>query len=203
MSARNCISEDRLIDFVDGEVTPEEAASIQAHLEECPACGAAVESLRRALGAAASDRVPEPEPAYWAYFAGNVRSRVASRAESKKRRFRLVLIPGLATAAACVLLVAVLMRGPMEPARDLESIITDLNTAAVTEEVLLESGVDALLLGEIGTDAVLLDDYLTETGEVGEMVGELNEEEEIDLINKLNSIMELRSGFDSDAGKGC
>jgi len=203
MSARNCIGEDRLIDFVDGVVTGDEAASIEGHLEECPACKASVESLRRVLDAAGADRVPEPEPAYWAYFAQNVTSRVKSRADSRKRRFRLVLIPALATAAVCVLLVVMFTRGPVGPVGDFESIIAELTASVVTEEVLLESGVDALVLGQIGTDAGLLNDYLTETGGLDEMVGELDEDEERALINKLNDLMELRGSIDSDARKEC
>ncbi len=203
MSARNCISEDRLIDFVDGEVTGEEAASIERHLGECPACRAAVESLRLALGAAVSDRVPEPEPAYWAYFARNVRKRAESRVESRRRRFRLVYIPGLATAAVCVLLVVIFTRNTVEPVGDVENIIADINASFVTEEVVLESGMDALMVGQIGEDAGLLQEYLNETGGIDEMVGGLNEDEERDLINKLNNLMELRGSVDSDAGKEC
>lgn len=203
MSARKCVGEDRLIDFVDGEIQGEEAAAIERHLEECPACRTYVELLRRTLGAASADEVPEPDPAYWAYFAQNVKRRAESRAGSRKRRLRLVIIPGLATAAICVLLVVIFMRGPGAPVADLESMIVDLNTSVVTEELLLESGVDALLTGQIGIDAGLLDEYLTQTGDVDQMVGELSEDEERELINKLNSLMELRSGIDSDAGKGC
>lgn len=203
MSASKCIGEDRLIDFVDGEVAGDEAAIIERHLEECPACRASVESLRRVLDAAGSDKVPEPDPAYWAYFSRNVASRVRSRAESRKRRFRLVLIPGLATVAVSVLLIVMLTRGPAGPIGDVESIIADLNAYVVTEEVLLESGVDALVLGEIGTDAGLVNEYLTETGELDEVVGELDEDEERALINKLNNLMELRGSIESEARKEC
>ena len=203
MSARNCISEDRLMDFVLGEATDVEAASIEKHIEECPACAVSVGALRRTLEVAAMDRVPEPEPAYWAHFAGNVENRVRSRAESRKRRFRLILLPGLATAAACVLLIMVFTRDTVEPVGDIDNIIAELNTSVVTEEVLLESGVDALLIGQIGMDANLLDDYLTETSEVEEIVGELDEDEERDLINRINSLMELRGSTDSCVRKEC
>jgi hypothetical protein len=203
MSASNCTGEDRLIDFVDGEVAGDEAASIARHLEECPVCRASVESLRLVLDAAGSDKVPEPEPAYWAYFAQNVAGRVKSRAESRRRRFRLVLIPGLATVAVSVFLVVMFTRGPVGPVGDVESIIAEINAYVVTEEVLLESGVDALVLGEIGTDAGLVNEYLTETGELDEVVGELDEDEERALINKLNNLMELRGSIDSDARKEC
>lgn len=203
MSGRSCTSEDRLIDFALGEVTEDEAARIEEHIGKCPACAASVEALRRALDIAAMDGVPEPEPAYWAHFAANVKHRVRDRAESRKRRFRLIFLPGLATAAACVLLIMVFMRTPVEPVGDVENIIADLNASVVTEEVLLESGVDALLFGQFGADANLLDEYLVETGDLGEMVGELDEDEERELINRLNSLMELRGSVRSDARKEC
>ncbi|MGD9140409.1 MAG: zf-HC2 domain-containing protein [bacterium] len=203
MSARKCISEDRLIDFATGGVGGDEARGIEEHLKVCPHCRAQVESLKRTLDIAAIDRVPEPEPAYWEHFAGNVRHRIRDRAESRKRRFRLVLIPGLATAAACVLLIVVLTRIQVEQVGDVENIIAELNASVVTEEVLLESGVDALLLGQFGTDANLLDEYLNETGDLGEMVGELNDDEERELINRLNSLMELRGNAESRARKEC
>jgi hypothetical protein len=149
------------------------------------------------------DKAPEPEPAYWAYFASNVKRRVQDRAEKRKRRFRLVLIPGLATAAACVLLIVIFTRTQIEPVGDVENIIAELNTSVVTEEFLLGSGVDALLLGQFGADANLLDEYLVETGEIGEMVGELDEDEERELINRLNSLMELRGQTDNRARKEC
>lgn len=203
MSARKCISEDRLIDFVTGDVGDDEAAGIEKHLKECSECRAQIESLKHTLHVAAMDRVPEPEPAYWEHFAGNVRHRIRDRAESRKRRFRLILIPGLATAAACVLLIAILTRTQVEPVGDVENIIAELNASVVTEEVLLESGVEALLLGQFGTDANLLDEYLNETGDPGEMVGELNEDEQRELINRLNSLMELRGNAESRARKEC
>jgi hypothetical protein len=203
VSGRNCISEDRLIDFALGEVKDDEAASIEEHMGECPSCAASVQALRRALEVASMDSIPEPGPAYWAHFARNVKNRVRSRAEARKRRYRLILLPGLATAAVCVLLIVMFTREQMEPAGDIENIIAELNASVVTEEVLLESGVDALLLGQFGADAGLLDDYLNETGDVGEIVGELDEEEQRELINRINSLMELRGSTESRARKEC
>ncbi len=203
MSAHNCIKEDRLIHYVGHDVAEEERARIEEHLAECRSCAAYAESLRRAFDAVSADRIPEPEPAYWAYFARNVKNRAAARAESRKKRFRLVLIPGLATAAACVLIIIFYTRALIEPVGDVDGIIADLNASVVTEEILLESGMDELFLGQIGTDAGLLDKYLTETGEVGEMVGELSEDQERHLINRINSLMELRGSIDEGCRRGC
>jgi hypothetical protein len=188
---------------VTGDVGDGEARGIEEHLKECPECRAQVESLKRTLYISAMDRVPKPEPAYWEHFAGNVRHRIRDRAESKKRRFRLILIPGIAAAAACVLFIMMMTRTQVEPVGDVENIIAELNTSVVTEEVLLESGIDALLLGQFGADASQLDEYLDETGDLGEMVGELSEDEERDLINRLNSLMELRGNAESRARKEC
>ena len=203
MSARKCIDEDRLIDYVDEEVTSQERVDIERHLEECPSCAACVASLRRALEAASSDRVPEPEPAYWAYFTGNVRSRAKARVESRKKRFRLVLIPGLASAAAFILIAILYTQVLIEPVGDVESIIADLNASVVTEEILLGSGMEELFIGQIGADANLLFEYLNDTDPLGELVGELSEDEERDLINRLNRLMELRGSVDNSTRKGC
>ena len=203
MSARKCIDEDRLIDYVDEEVTSQERVDIERHLEECPSCAACVASLRRALEAASSDRVPEPELAYWAYFAGNVRSRAKARVESRKKRFRLVLIPGLASAAAFILIAILYTQVLIEPVGDVESIIADLNASVVTEEILLGSGMEELFIGQIGADANLLFEYLNDTDPLGELVGELSEDEERDLINRLNRLMELRGSVDNSTRKGC
>ena len=58
--------------------------SIEQHLRECVKCDVCVESLGLTFDAVALDKVPEPEPAYWAYFARNVRNRAKSRAESRR-----------------------------------------------------------------------------------------------------------------------
>ncbi len=203
MSARDCLDEDRLIDFVMGEVTGGEAAGIEEHIRRCPACRGRVESLRRTLDLAAMDRVPEPVPAYWEHFAAGVRHRIRSRAESRKRRIRLILIPGLATAAASVLIVLMLARGPVEPVVDVEAVVAEINTSAVAEEVLVEAAVDALLVAQFGEEADLLDNYLIETGDVAEIVTELDDEEERELINKLATIMESRGSAETIAGKEC
>ena len=186
MREHSCMSESSLIDYVDGEVTDDERLSIEKHLEQCARCAAYVESLRRTLAAVAADKVPEPPPGYWEHFERNVRNRI----EAKRRRFRLVLIPGLAGAAVCVLLVVLYTWVPVEPGGDMEMVIAEINTSEVTEEVLLESGMEALFLGQIGSDAGLLDEYLLETGTLPEIVDGLSEDEERDFINKLSSIME-------------
>jgi hypothetical protein len=203
VNRKRCPSEDRLIDYLDGQVEGEEASEIESHLGECPVCAASAEALRRTFDIAAADRVPEPPPAYWEHFGSNVRKRIEGRAGTRRRRLRLVLIPGLAGAAACVLLIVLFTRVFVPPGGDVESIIAELNASVVSEQVVVESGMDELFLGQIGSDAELLDDYLIETGDVHDLVGELDEAEERHLINKLSTLMELRGSVDNGAGKGC
>jgi hypothetical protein len=203
LKARKCISEDRLIDFLEGEVSGQERADMARHLEGCPECAAREASLRRALDLAGADTVPQPDPAYWAYFAGNVRKRIGTRSASRRRRFRLVLVPGLAAAAACVLLIVLYTGRPVERAAEVDSIIADLNASEVADEVMADAALDELIIGEIGRDAGLVDEYLVETGDIDEMVGELTEDEQRDLINRLSSLMELRGSVDGSMRKGC
>ncbi len=66
---------DRLSEFLDGELAIEERRAVAEHLEQCAACRAELEVLRRvvgALGALAARRAP-------AGFAGRVKDRLAAR----------------------------------------------------------------------------------------------------------------------------
>ena len=98
--------------FVDGELTPDEMARVQAHLDECPACRAYVDdalAIRGAFPDVEETEVPEG-------FAEGVMARIQTEASSgtatpaHKQTSRPWLKP-LASLAACCAIV--LLAAPM------------------------------------------------------------------------------------------
>lgn len=86
--------------FVDGELSPEEMAQVQAHLDTCPGCRAYVDdalALRAAFPDAEDTEVP-------AGFAEGVMSAIRAQAAPKKRKPSRLLAP-LAACCAIVLLI--------------------------------------------------------------------------------------------------
>ena len=89
--------------FVDGELSPDEMARVQAHLDGCPACRAYVDdalAIRAAFPQAEETELPED-------FHRSVMAAVAAQAGRKRSRPLRTLLP---LAAACFALV-VLARG--------------------------------------------------------------------------------------------
>ena len=133
--------------FVDGELSPEEMARVQAHLDGCPACRAYVDdalAIRAAFPDAEDAEVPEG-------FAEGVMARIraeatsqaetVSRAEaaSKRKTFRPWL-KALASLAACCAIV--LLAAPMfshsskTEAAPAEAPAAAADTGASTERVM-------------------------------------------------------------------
>jgi hypothetical protein len=109
---------DRLSDYLDGELTPDEAAAVDAHLRDCEACTAVLNDLKRvvarAQAAAALARPPQAD--LWAGIAARidaggapqaapVRAHVATFAPRPARRVTFTL-PQLAAAALVVAAVS-------------------------------------------------------------------------------------------------
>ena len=99
---------DRLDDFVDGELTPEEAAAVRAHLDLCPACSVQHDEIVALLSAASglSQRI-EPTSDLWP---GIVR-RIAHDAARRRHRTRRWVTAVAATAVLAVLLAAAYQLG--------------------------------------------------------------------------------------------
>lgn len=101
--------------FVDGELSPEEMAGVQAHLDGCPGCRAYVDdalAIRAAFPDAEDTEVP-------AGFAEGVMSAIRAQAPAKKRKLSHLLAP-LAACCAIVLLIRGVGfgGGKYEPAAD-------------------------------------------------------------------------------------
>ena len=92
--------------FVDGELSPDEIARVQAHLDGCPACRAYVDDAL-AIRAAFPDAEDTPVPDG---FSESVMARIRAETVSQKRKNRPWL-KALASLAACCAIV--LLAAPM------------------------------------------------------------------------------------------
>jgi Putative zinc-finger len=75
-----CNFQNKLIEYLDGALSGEEARTIQAHLAECRSCqeeGRALEAVLREARAP----LPEPSELFWINFLPHVRERIAARPE--------------------------------------------------------------------------------------------------------------------------
>lgn len=98
--------------FVDGELSPDEMARVQAHLDECPACRAYVDDAL-AIRAAFPDAEDTPVPDGFAESVmARVRAEAASQAEAApKKKTSRPWLKALASLAACCAIV--LLAAPM------------------------------------------------------------------------------------------
>jgi hypothetical protein len=118
----NHLSEDALVDAVEGSAEGAARAAIDAHLVSCARCRAAVADLRAALAAAAHGDSFEPSPLFWTHFP----ERVARALDAERRRVphaqavrRLRwMVPVAAALLVVVGLGPRLMRSTDSPSRD-------------------------------------------------------------------------------------
>ena len=121
--------------FVDGELSPDEMARVQAHLDACPACRAYVDDAL-AIRAAFPDAEDTPVPDG---FSESVMARIRAETVSQKRKNRPWL-KALASLAACC--VIVLLAAPMffhgskTEAAPAEAPAAAADTGASTERVM-------------------------------------------------------------------
>jgi len=96
----------RLSEYIDGSVTPEERAAIEAHLKTCPQCSSALEELRKTIEHVKT--IEEIEPPSW--MTQKIMATVRAEAEEKKgffQRFFLPLRIKLPIQAVAVLFLAI------------------------------------------------------------------------------------------------
>lgn len=97
---KECTSFEALLDpFVDGELSPEEMARVQSHLDQCPACRAYVDdalSIRAALGGWEETPVPED-------FERRVMDAVRAHPRRRRTPWKKVMLPLAACFAVVVL----------------------------------------------------------------------------------------------------
>ena len=127
--------------FVDGELSPDEMARVQAHLDECPACRAYVDDAL-AIRASFPDAEDTPVPDGFAESVmARIRAEAASQAEAapqkKTSRPWLKALASLAACCAIVLLAAPMFpHSPKTEAAPAEAPAAAADTAASTERAM-------------------------------------------------------------------
>ena len=103
---------DRLSEYVDGELTGEERASIESHLAGCPGCAATLDDLKRVLERAGTMGPRPPQADLWPAIADRIASpgwlaapKRASAEAGGPRRFSFTL-PELAAASVLIAIVS-------------------------------------------------------------------------------------------------
>lgn len=108
MSEKHCPSEAELVAFVDADLSPEQLAKVERHLELCSACAKQVVQLSELVGDVAAE-LPQPDWDVAEHVAG-VMERLDAPAPARTRGRWLPWAGGVSVAAAAALFVAT--RGP-------------------------------------------------------------------------------------------
>ena len=93
--------QDRLADYLEGDVSAEERASLDAHVDSCEACGALVRDLRAITVAAAALPPIQPPARVWSAIAARIATDVVPL-QSRRRQW----VPMVRGLAAAIVLVA-------------------------------------------------------------------------------------------------
>jgi anti-sigma factor RsiW len=99
----------RLSDYLDGEVSPAERASVDAHLTQCAACRATLEELRRVVARAGTLQDSAPDRDLWP----DVAARIGTAPRARMSVFRRVVtsrlsftLPQLAAASLALMVLS-------------------------------------------------------------------------------------------------
>lgn len=203
MDSKNHIGHEDLIDFIEGELSPERARRIGAHIGVCETCRSYVESIKATFGLLARDSVPEPPPGYWVYLP----QRAKGLARSRRRRLLLALAPGL----AAVLVAAVLLWWPgKSPVRDLDSVdlmLSEMSTDEIIETLSGSPAYEEMVLEAAEDEISTLEGYLFQTEDIYDLVNMLSDDEKDALASELSNLMGLNENTSKlmigPARKGC
>lgn len=100
---------ERLSGYLDGELPSAEAAAVEAHVAECPACADELAALRELRGLAAGLAAPPVSEAQWAAAWDGIAGRIspAAPARPRSRLWRVARAALIPAAAAAVVALAV------------------------------------------------------------------------------------------------
>jgi predicted anti-sigma-YlaC factor YlaD len=183
-----------LIDFAEGDLSRQQIEQVEAHLRTCNDCNSYVESLKRTYALLARDSVPEPSPGYWAYFA----QRVIRRAQSKRRRWLWVLVPG--AAAAALVLMVVWWGGEVSvPEPDsIDLLLAEMNTGEMVESLSSTTTYDEFVEAT-AEEITVLQEYAVDADDVYGLLDVLSDEETEELVSEIKELMGM--GYDEDTSQ--
>jgi len=173
MKRNNHPEHGNLIDFVEGDLDPEAATEIEMHLAGCETCRAFVKSLENTFAILETDSVPQPPEAFFDYLAGRARA----RAPRRRNGILLKLLPGVAFAAAVVMLMWWLAGTRVLPVDGVDIIMAEMTTGEIMEAVSAEPVVGSLLLEDSASGLEEIETYLLETESIYELLESMNEAE--------------------------
>jgi hypothetical protein len=163
---------DNLIDFVEADLPPEEIRKIEIHLEGCEACRAYVRTLRQTFSALEGDRVPEPPEAFFTFLAGRAKARAG-----RGRRLLWRFIPGLASAAATIVLMWWLAGSSFLPVDGIDIIMADMTTGEIVEAVSADPGAESVFVEDSGGSLSEIEIYLLETESIYDLLDGMSDTE--------------------------
>jgi hypothetical protein len=105
--------EQRLIEYAGGDAA--DARAVKQHLDECAACRASVEALRRVVAAASAFDVPEPDANYEARIWRGVAPQLEPRTQGIPWREWFSIRRLAAAGAMAVLVIAAFLAGRYSP----------------------------------------------------------------------------------------
>ncbi len=99
---------DKLSDFLDGELTPEEYRAVEAHLRGCAACAAVLDDLKRVVGRAraAGGAARPPAADLWSGIAARIEAQPAAARSVAAFAPKARPLPQLAAAASLIAAVS-------------------------------------------------------------------------------------------------
>jgi anti-sigma factor RsiW len=121
-----------LIDFLEGELSPADAAAVREHIEECRDCAAEAAAFESTRDLLRNDGYVEPSPFYWTRFNARLRQRMGRGRTWVGADDRWgVLVPRLAPVAVAVACFAVGMWIGLSPAGSVQGIAGDVGSPGV------------------------------------------------------------------------
>ena len=188
------LNADELIDLAEGTRQERELP----HVAHCLQCRREVESLREALGAAASVEVPEPSPLFWDHLSARVREAVAAEQAGRRPWWRpaslgwRVLVP-VAAAAAAIILAGLVWTpsGAPGPGADPAPLAAGSAPFEIVDALVAADDASYVLIQDLATgldwDAALEAGLTTRPQAFGHLAGALDAAERLELQRLLEA----------------